>query len=261
MKRRYRISKDADIRADILARTPEVGDLLDIYVGNEGPVVNKWHHYLALYERYFAKWRGGPVRFLEIGVSKGGSLDIWRRFLGPEAVIFGIDIDPACAQFNGKSGQVRIGSQDNPAFLKKVVDEMGGLDLVLDDGSHVMKHIKTSLAALFPRLSPGGTYVIEDLHTAYWEEYGGGLENTDNFFAMIRPLIDDMHRWYHEGALNRRDLRDQITGIHIHDSLVVLDKGKVTKPVHSFVGAEATEKRRKSQEQAIAAGHEGEGGR
>ena len=40
---------------------------------------------------------------LEIGVHKGGSLDMWRKLLEPQAIIFGIDIDPTCAKFDGKA--------------------------------------------------------------------------------------------------------------------------------------------------------------
>ena len=156
---------DGDIRADIENKYGPQGDLLDIYTSVSGAQVHKWHHYLPLYERYFGPWRKPGVRFLEIGVSRGGSLVMWRRYFGPEAVIFGIDIDPSCAEFDGQAGQVRIGSQDDPAFLARVVREMGGVDVVLDDGSHQMAHVEASLQALFPKLSFGGVYMIEDLQS------------------------------------------------------------------------------------------------
>ena len=108
------------------------------HAGNEGVKVHKWHHYLPLYDRYFGQYRGTPVKFLEIGVNNGGSLQMWRRYFGPDAVICGIDINPDCAQYDGQSGMVRIGSQDDPEFLASVIEEMGGIDAVLDDGSHRM---------------------------------------------------------------------------------------------------------------------------
>jgi len=154
------------IVADVAAKYGPVGDLAPLFAQHRGEGVDKWHHYLPLYERYLGPWRGRPLRFLEIGVFKGGSLEMWRKYFGPEAVIYGIDIDPTCARFDGRDGQVRIGSQDDRAFLGRVIDEMGGVDVVLDDGSHVMAHLRATLAALFPRLSQGGTYIVEDLHTA-----------------------------------------------------------------------------------------------
>ena len=212
------------------------GAFLRIFTENRGVAVHKWHHYLPLYDHYFSRWRGKPVRFLEIGVSKGGSLTMWRTYFGPDAVIFGIDIDPACAAFDGQSGQVRIGSQDDPAFLARVVAEMGGLDVVLDDGSHMMVHVEASLQALYPALSLGGCYMIEDLHAAYWPAFGGGLGRPANFLARLGRIFDDMHHWYHQGAINEPALADLVAGVHVHDSIVVFDKARVYPPSHTEIG-------------------------
>lgn len=225
-----------DVAADIRAKYGYSGDLVDIFTKNTGAVVHKWHHYIPLYDQYFSSRRGGAVRFLEIGVSKGGSLQMWRKYLGPKAVLFGIDIDPTCARFDGQAGQVRIGSQDDPDFLRRVVQEMGGVDVVLDDGSHQMAHIRASLETLLPLLEDGGTYMIEDLHTSYVRSFGGGNDRQGNFFGDLRAMIDDIHVWYHRHGPTQGALSGMITGIHVHDSVVVLDKGIVHRPVHSAVG-------------------------
>jgi hypothetical protein len=227
-----------DVRADILEKYGAAGGLTGLFAEPTETAIHKWHHFLPLYDRYFSPYRGKPLKFLEIGVSGGGSLALWRRFFGPEAVIFGIDINPDCAAFDGLAGQVRIGSQDDPAFLAKVVAEMGGIDIVLDDGSHVMDHIKSSLEALFPALSEGGIYMIEDLHTAYGPSFGGGFNAPGNFYNEVRRMIDDMHHWYHGKAPHVPARAAWVSGLHIHDSLVVIDKGKVYPPTHSVVGIE-----------------------
>lgn len=227
--------RGTDVRADIRDKYGFDGELLELYASGTERVVNKWHHYLPLYDRYFARWRNRPFRFLEIGVSRGGSLDLWRRYFGPEAVIFGIDINPKCAAFDGISGQVRIGSQDDPAFLARVVEEMGGIDVVLDDGSHQMPHVHKTFEVLFPKLSYGGTYMIEDLHTAYMRRFGGGYRSSDNFFNFTRRMVDDMHRWYHRHGEHRSDLGPECSGIHINDSVAVFDKDRPFAPTHSRV--------------------------
>jgi len=232
----FRFPKGGDIAADIAAKYGAQGALAQIYVGNTGPIVHKWHHYLPIYERYFAPWRNRPLRFLEIGVSKGGSLQMWRQYFGPEAVIFGIDIDPTCAAFDGLAASVRIGSQADAAFLADVVAEMGGVDVVLDDGSHRMEHVATSLGILFPLLAVGGTYMIEDLHTAYWPNFGGGLGRRGNFFNEVRGMIDDMHHWYHGQGVIHPERADMVSGLHVHDSIVVIDKAQAWRPTHSQVG-------------------------
>lgn len=260
-----RISSDADGPADIgpffdrdaeAVASPAAGPVERAFFANRGRVVHKWHHYLPLYDRYFAPFRAGyaspvpgvfhptppsgrPVRMLEIGVSKGGSLKLWRDYFGPDAILFGIDIDPACAAFDGEGGnRVRIGSQADPAFLKAVAAEMGGIDIVLDDGSHIAAHQRASFDVLFPLLREGGIYMVEDLHTAYWREFGGGYESRDSFIAVLKQLVDDMHHWYHRGGERVTAAAGMVAGIHVHDSVVIVEKARVAAPVHSMRGTD-----------------------
>lgn len=221
---------------DIQTKYKFSGDLLDLFANNKGSIVHKWHHYIPLYDRYFSQFRGRSVRFLEIGVAQGGSLELWRNFFGNNAIIYGIDIDPSCLKFNGKAGQVRIGSQTDKAFLESVVEEMGGVDIVLDDGSHHMEKTPLSLEFLFPFLNNGGIYMIEDLHTSYWKGFGGGYRTKANFFNYLNCVIHDMHHWYHPYSLEAGEFSKDCSGIHIHDSIVVFEKNTTYRPTHSYQG-------------------------
>lgn len=214
-------------------------DLERFFWSNDGPKVHKWLHYFDIYDRYFSEFQGAPVKFLEIGVFNGGSLDMWRNYFGQDAVIFGIDIDPNCANLNGRSAQVRIGSQDDPTFLREVVEEMGGVDLVLDDGSHDSIHIRKSLDVLFPLLADGGRYMIEDLHAAYWPSHSGGYRRPASFISAVKGMIDDINHWYHGRAHTVPATAEEIRAIHIHDSIVVLEKGQSERPAHHVTGREA----------------------
>jgi hypothetical protein len=208
-----------------------------LFLSHEGPLLHKWLHYLPLYDRHLSQYRrAGSAAILEIGVSKGGSLKLWREYFGPEARIFGVDIDPKCAQFDADYGHVRIGSQADPDFLRGVVEEMGGIDVVIDDGSHVMEHIDITFQTLFPLLRKGGTYVVEDLHTAYWSSYGGGYRARQSFIETAKGLVDDMHHWYHRRGACQPAAKDWIPGIHFYDSMVVLEKNEVVRPTHVMVG-------------------------
>ena len=229
-------SKHDDVASRIRNLYDYDGDLLTIFSENKGKVVNKWHHYIPIYDKYFSHYRGKKVRMLEIGVSKGGSLSMWRKYFGPDAVLFGIDIDPNCAMFDGEDGQVRIGSQDDSQFLRDVVDEMGGVDIVLDDGSHMMHHIRSSLKCLFPLLKEGGIYFVEDLHTCYWRAWGGGYRSKASFFRVVSDLVDDMHHWYHNYGVRHAGIGSAVKGIHIHDSIVVIEKASIHQPMNSQIG-------------------------
>jgi hypothetical protein len=118
-----------------------------------------------------------------------------------------------------------------PLLLRK----WGGGDVVLDDGSHRMEHVRASLTALYPKLEMGGTYMIEDLHTSYYRGFGGGFRGKGNFFLMVRDIIDDMHHWYHAQDIQHPNLLDALSGIHVHDSIVVLDKNQCHRPTFSLV--------------------------
>ena len=212
------------------------GDLAKIFFEHRGRMLWKWIHYLEIYERHFAPYRNKPVTMLEIGVFKGGSLEMWREYFGQAAIIFGIDKNPDFAGNVIAPNQVRIGSQDDPMFLQKVISEMGSPDIILDDGSHVGRHQRTSFEILFPRLGPGGLYVLEDLHTSYWPPFEGGYQRKGTAIEHIKQMIDDMHAWYHHQPL-KTPAKTDIGAIHLYDSIVVIEKRHREQPAHLQVGS------------------------
>jgi hypothetical protein len=238
----YRFSTGIEKFAGNLADVPDAErqrtDLHRFFYENDGTIIHKWRHYLDIYDRHLAAYRsraiaGPPLRLLEIGVSEGGSLRLWRRYFGDKAIIFGIDVNPKCAAFDGREGRVRIGSQDDPAFLESVVAEMGGLDVVIDDGSHAASHQKSSFETLFPRLSAHGIYICEDLHTSYWPgTYGGGYRRSSAFIEFSKRIIDDIHADYHHHEQGVQNAKRLIHGIHFYNSMVVIEKKPQEPPMH-----------------------------
>lgn len=170
------------------------GELASIFA--ETPNIHKMLHYLPAYESALSAFRSRPIRMLEIGVARGGSLQMWRRYLHPDSTIVGIDIDPTTRQFDDPSRRlhVRIGSQTDISFLQRVVSELGPFDVILDDGSHMNSHIALTFQHLFPSgLASGGVYVVEDLHSNYWKPY---RDNPMSFADFTKWLIDAMHAHY-----------------------------------------------------------------
>jgi hypothetical protein len=169
----------------------------DIYEAWRGvPGGHKWLHYFEAYDDVFDALRARPIRMLEIGVYQGASLEMWRRYLHPDSVIVGIDIDPTCARFEAaeRKVHVRIGSQADPVFLAAVVKEFGPFDVILDDGSHVCSHMIKSFDELFlAGLRDDGLYIAEDTHTNFWPEY---RDQPYSFIDLCKDLVDYMH-WHH----------------------------------------------------------------
>ncbi|WP_130470543.1 class I SAM-dependent methyltransferase [Candidatus Magnetaquicoccus inordinatus] len=186
--------------------------------------VHKWKHYLPIYERYFRDFVHKPLLFMEIGCWKGGSLQMWKRYFGPQALIIGIDINPACKAFEEDQIQVRIGPQQDTQFLQSVLDEFGIPDIILDDGSHVMSHVNATFDFLYPRMAKNGIYMVEDLHTAYWQEFEGGVRRAHTFIEKAKGLIDELNADHTRGALPPTPFTRSTMAIHFYDSIAVFER-------------------------------------
>jgi hypothetical protein len=133
-----------------------------------------WHSYGRIYDQLFYE---KPVRkMLEIGIGykglfgtetyeNGASLRMWAEYF-PDAEIYGLDIRPD-ALIN--EGRIRSYQCDQSSILSLLAarDQIGiGFDLIVDDGSHVSEHQVLSACVLWPCVTPGGRYVIEDVWNA-----------------------------------------------------------------------------------------------
>lgn len=218
-----------------------VPHLAEVAMARTGKPFLKWWSYFDSYDRELsllaAKSRGGqldrPLRVLEIGVWQGGSLGMWRDYFGPEAVIFGVDIDPESANQGVTDGLIRIGSQVDADFMLNVVEEMGGIDIVIDDGSHRSEDVIQTLRNTWPHLTDGGLYFIEDLHTSYWPAWGGGLRRHDSSIEALKTLVDTLHQPYFHSRADTRNLEihdRSLQSLTFYDSLAVLRKGSCGPP-------------------------------
>lgn len=144
--------------------------LQQIWDAHQGRLIDKWQSYLPIYERYFERFRNTAVRVLEIGVSHGGSLQLWRAYFGHQAAITGLDIDERCIDYSNDPGvRIECGDQGNAAFMARFAKECGPWDIIIDDGSHKTSDQQISLKSLWGYLEAGGVYLIEDCHHKYPE--------------------------------------------------------------------------------------------
>jgi hypothetical protein len=207
------------------------------FLANRGGMTyDKWVHYFTIYHRHLSRWRGTDVRVLEIGTFRGGGLDALRIYLGPRARLVGVDIDQEAADIARRRHVVELGDQTDPDFLRSVHDKHGPFDVVIDDGGHTMEQQLVSAEVLLPLVADGGVYVVEDTHTSYWPEYGGGLRREGTFLEWAKSLIDEMnaHHWSTEADLG--PIARRLQGLHAYDSVVVLDVGVVHPPFAEIVG-------------------------
>jgi len=198
---------------------------------NQDRLIHKWVHYFEIYHRHFERYRGRPVVVLEFGVSHGGSLQMWRDYFGPEATIYGVDIDPRCAELAGPGTRIFIGDQEDRDFLRSIVDEVGPVDVLIEDGGHTMGQQVATFEEVYHRMAPDGCFLIEDLHTSYWPKFGGGYRRPGTFVEYAKGLTDQLNAWH---STDEGFVVDEFTrttrSMHFYDSIIVFERGDVERP-------------------------------
>ena len=157
-------------------------------LGEKYQPTKRLHNYLVYYWMHFRDIRLEVRNVLEIGVQTDRSIRMWEDFF-PNATIHGLDIDPECRQFEGGRRRIWIGDQSDYGFLAEVTQQAGGpFDVVIDDGSHKVRHQLRSFNFLFPRMSDHGIYVVEDTGGCV----GDYALRTVN---ALKALVDDIMYW------------------------------------------------------------------
>jgi hypothetical protein len=200
-----------------------------------GRVLDKWIHYFPIYSEHFERFRGRPVRILEIGVYRGGSLDMWRWYFGPEAILVGVDIDERAREVSAPDHLVEIGDQTDPEFLRSLSEKYGPFDIVIDDGGHEMDQQIVTAETLFPLIADGGVLLTEDCHTSYWEAYQGGAGRPGTFIEWCKAKVDDVNGYHRAGPIDRV-WTDSVASLSFYDSVVVVKKKQRFAPFAEQVG-------------------------
>ena len=132
------------------------------------------HNYTQFYEKYFEPLRFNNLNVCEIGILnhsdkksrpyEGASLLMWKEYF-INSNIHGIDINNHMHLSTDRL-KIYIADQGNRNELKTIVENVP-MDIIIEDGSHLMHHQQISLGFMFKYLKSGGYYVIEDLHTSH----------------------------------------------------------------------------------------------
>lgn len=200
------------------------------------------HDYTSIYSLYFAPIREKKLNLLEIGIYKGASVKFWENYF-PNADLNFIDLNfETILYFSNRSHYYRA-NQENASDLIDVMKKIGKkMDIIIDDGGHKMNQQITSFITLWSYLKSGGLYIIEDLHTSYWQSHGGEgtkevpLAKDGTCMQFLKDLIDDVNfvgartsKASHKNNLSHIEkelnpYRKEILGMHFYGSLCVIIK-------------------------------------
>jgi glycosyltransferase involved in cell wall biosynthesis len=218
-----------------------------LYAAHHGKVSTKWDTYLDVYEDMFRPIKHQPIDMLEIGVQNGGSLEIWSRYFPHARTLTGCDINPRCGELRYDDPRVQVitGSANEPAAFQQILARARSFDVVVDDGSHRTNDVITSFLTYFPLLKPGGIYIVEDMHCAYWENFGGGVLNERSLSAFFRRLLDTVNAdhfrdvpdpgslfqaWVKRADFNKFLAENPILSVSAMDSVYLVRKASPQRP-------------------------------
>lgn len=207
----------------------------ELSIKNSTDKSSLFHNYSVKYDRILCEYRNTYEKVLEIGIHNGGSLKMWKEYFSI-ATIFGLDILDK-KSFEDDRIKILQGDQSDLSTLNKL-SNFGPYDLIVDDGSHYYEHQIISFENLFSSLKPGGFYIIEDVCTSYWKDWGFGTKMTAIDF--FKNLIDDVNYYglrlnspsdSHQSLARREDWLDtnsnqkfQIYSIQFLNSTICIQK-------------------------------------
>lgn len=171
-----------------------------IHHAKTGKVSDKWASYLRYYDQLFAEYRDQEISLLEIGIQNGGSLDTYLEYFENSKILIGCDINEKCKNLSYSNDKIKVvvGDANTDVSFAEITRFQNSFDIVIDDGSHVSNDIMNSFIRYFPIVSPGGIYVIEDTHTLYSQNFGGGLLNDFSAYHFFKKMIDVVNfQWWH----------------------------------------------------------------
>ena len=197
--------------------------------------------YLDYYDRHFSNIRYDVKTFVEIGVLGGKSLRMWEEYF-PNAIIYGIDINPSCKGYESDRIKIFIGNQNSESFLIDIANKIGNIDILLDDGSHITKHQISTYNILYPLLNSGGFYVIEDLGNSYEENlnhhdlrsvwpsmnYNDSNDELKNYRIDFNEWIFEKIKWLDMIGFKKDSAPDHMRknkniGIHFYPMVLILE--------------------------------------
>ncbi|MFA5777628.1 MAG: class I SAM-dependent methyltransferase [Parcubacteria group bacterium] len=124
---------------------------------------------LKRYEEMFADLRDKEIKYLEVGVLKGGSIE-WAQKFFPKGKIVGADIhftEEAEDLAEKERITFREVDQKEVATMQEIGKEFGEFDIIIDDGSHRKDLTLNTFSALWKYVKSGGWYIIEDWSAGY----------------------------------------------------------------------------------------------
>jgi hypothetical protein len=192
--------------AQVTTHENALQELMNSYNNSPQPSF-KVTNYFEVYATLFSHLRGTPCTFIETGILNGGSLFMWRSWLGKQARIIGVDLNPGAEKWKEHGFEIHVGDQGDPQFWRDTFKKIGQFDVLLDDGGHQSFQQIVTLSEALKAAKERSTILIEDTCSSIMKEFSRHRDhsflqyakdstdnlvaNTTHFFPGQFPAIDN----------------------------------------------------------------------
>lgn len=183
------------------------------------------HNFCNDYEKLLSK----DIKTLwEIGILDGASLRMWSEYY-PNAKIIGYDIEDKSSLSFNDNVSVKLLDQSNKSQLSELAKQTD-IDIIVDDGSHIIQHQILTFEMLFNCLKSGGQYILEDLHTSTNVHNANDYRIYNNKGALqyLLDIISNNVPVNYPGQTNTQQVIDNIDKIQIIGNLTTDNKRSIT---------------------------------
>ena len=198
--------------------------LKEMFLSHTGRYTCKFPHYMDIYDEWFSPFVDKEVTVLEVGSGIGGFLQLCKKFLGKKAKIYGLETRK---EFFFEEPQIKmfLGEQQDKVFLKKVAEEIGTIDILVDDASHYRDNQISTIEIFLPYLNEQNSlYFIEDLNISY---YPYPAYSNPSFIDYLKKIVD---------KINTNNATPTYNSIHFYTYLAILNRSLEPSAHSSPVG-------------------------
>lgn len=147
-----------------------VEELIEAWESSPQPSI-KITSYFPVYANLFSHLRNKKCTFIETGILEGGSLFMWKKWLGPDSRVIGIDLNPEAKKWERFGFEIFIGDQSCPNFWSQTFSKIGHFDAFLDDGGHQSFQQIVTLQQAIHHSTRDCVIAVEDTYTSFMNDF------------------------------------------------------------------------------------------
>lgn len=184
--------------------------------------------YFPVYAELFRHLRGTNCTFVETGVLDGGSLFMWRDWLGEQARIIGIELNPEAVRWREHGFEIFIGDQGDPRFWRDTLSAIGQFDALLDDGGHQSFQQIVTASEAIKFATRRCVIVVEDTNTSFMSDFAARhaahsfLEYSKDATDVLIGRSAGMYKQRFPQTVNRKMIEqfEKVFSIRFYDGIV-----------------------------------------